>query len=258
MTSKYVTENGEFVLPGEPTSRFEPLSNGLRVEKHLNGNDLMVITELWATIPVFLRNAHPYQGQDIPDTTIEYFADDAWLPLGTGLTDTRGIRLGRDFGDGPAYAYILFDQLENLRLSDEVWQADYQSDNRFRNILINLVGNGVLSADRVLAYNLVTEWPITLVLGDMNVNDTVTVDDLQPFLLALADADAYEAVYGGSPDYAGDINGDGKFTVDDLQPFLALLASGSAIPEPATLTLLVAGGALALRRRRSGLRRRSA
>ncbi|MCC7145426.1 MAG: hypothetical protein IT443_03195 [Phycisphaeraceae bacterium] len=87
--------------------------------------------------------------------------------------------------------------------------------------------------------------------GDFNDDGVVTLSDINPFKLALADTPAWQAQYPGIPLDLVDPNDDGVITLSDINPFKAILtgSSGAIIPEPATASLL-AIGALALIRRR--------
>jgi hypothetical protein len=81
-----------------------------------------------------------------------------------------------------------------------------------------------------------------LLLGDMNADNVLSIDDLQPFLTALADRNSFAAAWPGvNADRVGDIDASGSLGIDDLQPFLVLLASDTAVPEPGALALLSAG-----------------
>jgi len=64
-------------------------------------------------------------------------------------------------------------------------------------------------------------------LGDMNGDGEVNNLDINPFVLALTDPQAYEAEYGMEPVTAGDINGDGQFNNLDINPFVDRLTDGS-------------------------------
>ncbi len=90
-------------------------------------------------------------------------------------------------------------------------------------------------------------------LGDMNADGAVDTGDVAPFVLALTDPDAYASTYGLDPTLPGDINRDGAFDTGDVAPFVQLLVgagSQSAVPEPATATLMLTVLAIVIRRRR--------
>jgi hypothetical protein len=59
--------------------------------------------------------------------------------------------------------------------------------------------------------------------GDLNCDGQVNFGDINPFVLALTDLGAYEALYPGCPFDNRDINGDGQFNFGDINPFVALL-----------------------------------
>ena len=140
--TKFRDDRGEIHSPDTMViSKFEPLDSGLRVTKTLSGSPRA--DELWATIPVYLRNAQRHK--DLADTTIEGWVDDAWKPLTTELQMTQRIRLGRDTGDGIAHAIIGFQSPESVKLSESPWQAAYQSRSRIRNIHIDLLNDPVVT-----------------------------------------------------------------------------------------------------------------
>ena len=92
----------------------------------------------------------------------------------------------------------------------------------------------------------VLPWP-----GNMNLDEAVDNQDINPFVLALSDLPTWQAQYSGKDILTvGDINGDGYFNNQDINPFVALLTGGgSAVPEPVTFSLVMLGGLGLLRRR---------
>jgi hypothetical protein len=78
--------------------------------------------------------------------------------------------------------------------------------------------------------------------GDLNGDNLVNFGDLSPFVLALTDVPAYDAMF---PDLAAtrvdrcDTSGDSMCNFGDLSPFVAILTGGSsrasAVPEPAAM-----------------------
>ncbi|MBR9703881.1 hypothetical protein GOV12_00580 [Candidatus Pacearchaeota archaeon] len=123
------------------TNKFEAISNGLQITTTVTSNQSDELTELWTTLPIYLREG--YHQPNIQDTTIEYWDSDNWINMSNSLVRTGRIRLGRNFNDGQGfrYTYILFSRLNDIKLSDYVWQQTYQEDARIRNIHIDLHGN---------------------------------------------------------------------------------------------------------------------
>jgi hypothetical protein len=62
--------------------------------------------------------------------------------------------------------------------------------------------------------------------GDLNCDELVNFDDIDPFVLALTGQAAYEAVYPDCQWLNADCNGDGSVNFDDIDGFVALLAGG--------------------------------
>ena len=80
-------------------------------------------------------------------------------------------------------------------------------------------------------YNAESGWSDPLqvkvvILGDMNDDGLINGFDIDPFVLALADPDEYEAQYGIDPDVVGDINQDGVLNGFDIDPFVDLISGG--------------------------------
>ncbi|MBK8913693.1 MAG: hypothetical protein IPM64_03665 [Phycisphaerales bacterium] len=66
--------------------------------------------------------------------------------------------------------------------------------------------------------------------GDLNADDRTNGFDIDPFVLALTDRDAYAAAFPHIPpeaiDILGDMNGDGVLTNFDIDPFVDALVNG--------------------------------
>jgi hypothetical protein len=101
---------------------------------------------------------------------------------------------------------------------------------------------------------------VSPVLGDFNLNGTVTTADVQAMLNALTDLTNYKSLHGLSDGYLqdiGDINHDGAVNNKDVQALLDLLAAGGSgggsggggltlVPEPGSIVLLAIGGLVLL------------
>jgi hypothetical protein len=98
--------------------------------------------------------------------------------------------------------------------------------------------------------------------GDLNGDGSVDSEDIDPFLLAFADVDSFQADFPWLRAlYVGDFNADGAVDSEDIDPFLVAFAGGSpvaagptAVPEPSAVILAILGaaglGVARLRRRR--------
>jgi serine protease AprX len=62
--------------------------------------------------------------------------------------------------------------------------------------------------------------------GDLNCDGAVNFDDINPFVLALADPDGYATAFPLCPILNGDCNPNGKVDFDDINCFIALLSGG--------------------------------
>ena len=91
--------------------------------------------------------------------------------------------------------------------------------------------------------------------GDVNNDGAINNLDITSFIAALAAEDeaAFLATVPGGSYSNADLDRSGAPNNLDITPFISALtagASAAAVPEPATLVLLLAAGATALRRRR--------
>jgi hypothetical protein len=155
-------------LPGEMRyqTEYTALDDGLRIDHtidYIPGDVPAEFKYLWLTFPINLRDVSVtggYSQTGIPDSVIEYWTGAAWTVLGTSIVSTDKIRITRDFGDGPKYAYMVFSEMLDVRLNgtpitgnpnpnlnqhDPVYQQIYQDEKRSRMLWIDLHGNpGVL------------------------------------------------------------------------------------------------------------------
>jgi hypothetical protein len=60
--------------------------------------------------------------------------------------------------------------------------------------------------------------------GDLNCDGIIDFDDINPFVLALSDPQAYHAAYPNCDFHNGDCNDDGLVDFDDINPFVGLLS----------------------------------
>ncbi|WP_146584082.1 hypothetical protein [Posidoniimonas polymericola] len=85
------------------------------------------------------------------------------------------------------------------------------------------------------------------IVGDVNDDGLLNTLDIDPFVLALTDPLAYDAIYPGIRVERADVNFDLQVNTLDIDPFVALLTGGASAaraPEPASL--LIAAGSLAV------------
>ncbi|MBK8915632.1 MAG: hypothetical protein IPM64_13740 [Phycisphaerales bacterium] len=72
--------------------------------------------------------------------------------------------------------------------------------------------------------------PADIIIGDMNCDGVVNNFDIDPFVLAVVDIDAYSAAFPNCPGATiGDVNGDNLFNNFDIDPFVACIV---ALPPP--------------------------
>ena len=168
-------EQNDTVIQGslEVKNKFEAQSNGLKVTHTVTSDQSDQVTELWASLPVFLRDYNPHKGGDelqngMQDTRIEYWDDSQWveLPFDTDNDDvpemvsTDALRLMRDFQSfgGKGYVYVDLSSTENVRRSKHKYYDPYQTNTGVRTVHIDLHGNSgtvkTLPAEKSVSYTV--------------------------------------------------------------------------------------------------------
>jgi len=86
---------------------------------------------------------------------------------------------------------------------------------------------------------------VNLIPGDLNGDRKVNNADINPFVLALTDEQAFEEAFGFELDAVGDLNGDGRVNNLDINAFVDRLTTSEAlraVPEPTSAALVLLGG----------------
>jgi len=87
---------------------------------------------------------------------------------------------------------------------------------------LNLYVGGVEITPGPLGGGTVVDMDLFLA-GDLNCDGLIDGDDIQPFVTALLDPDAYEAQYPECSLCAGDVDGDGDLDADDAAALTTLV-----------------------------------
>lgn len=99
-------------------------SDGLQMAQTIFGDGTEEADELWAAVPILIR--HTRQSVSA-ETTIDFWDGSAWQVLSEAtITPTNAIRLGRDWGSGPSYAYIALDKIRDVQLSALFTSSDQE------------------------------------------------------------------------------------------------------------------------------------
>ncbi|MEM9419660.1 MAG: hypothetical protein AAGA25_11515 [Planctomycetota bacterium] len=113
---------------------------------------------------------------------------------------------------------------------------------------------GTQSNDTI--YTMNTAFDTGAILGDMDINGVLDMEDICAFAIAYLDTFEYAGVYGSAAEARGDFTGDGIVDFADISGFAALLGVDddevlAKIPEPASAALLLTLGGLIARRTRT-------
>jgi PKD repeat protein len=124
-------------------TRFNAIANGIQITRTIKSNQSLQVTELWESLPVYLRDVEAESFMQ--ETSIEYWDGSAWRAVGTSAVGTTKLRLGRNYGSGPQYVYVRFQEQRNVKLSSSAWVGTYQTSNALRTVHISLLqGSGAV------------------------------------------------------------------------------------------------------------------
>ncbi len=142
-----------------------------------------------------------------------------------------GISVGtpRDLCYVPADGSIVFTEALNdqvVRLFDRNNDGDYNDANESMIVYDSKIAeaNGLPRAPLMLSCAVAVIAP--RLPGDMNCDGTVSVGDINPFVLALTDPDAYATMFPDCDIQNGDCSDDGMISVGDINCFVALVTGG--------------------------------
>lgn len=176
----------------EVENNFEVQSNGLKVTHTLTSDETDEVTELWASLPVYLRHNNPHRAGDnrqrnMENTLIEYWDGGAWQELpfdadsdGTPeIVATNALRLGRNYEDGQGmrYGYVSLASTQDVRRAKHKYYDPYQSKTGVRTVHIDLHGNPgttkTLPAEKSISYTIQTSEPS---FGDVPTSQSVGLE----------------------------------------------------------------------------------
>lgn len=91
---------------------------------------------------------------------------------------------------------------------------------------VRIIDTGGTDQSRAFIVALTVETGISVAIGDVNCDGSISVSDIGPFVLALTDLCEYIAQFSTCEDGNADINQDGIISVSDIGAFVALLTGG--------------------------------
>jgi len=112
--------------------RFTLTEQGLTIRSTITSSESTMVSELYETIPVFLSDGV----QPSVPVSISFMQDGEWIAASADYThNAEAARIERFSGE----VYIVFERLEDVKLSPSVWYQAYQSSSYARNIMIDLL-----------------------------------------------------------------------------------------------------------------------
>lgn len=156
----------------------EAAPNGAKVTHTITSDQSEDISELWATLPVFLRDHGPNSpgeelGYYMKDTKIEYWDGSQWVEVPYDTDDdgvpefatTQYLRFERDFEDwgGINHSYVKLASAQDIRRAKSRYTDPYQTNTRVRSIHIDLHGDPgttkTMPASKSVTYTIRTTDP---------------------------------------------------------------------------------------------------
>ncbi len=194
------------------------------------------------------------------DVKLDGTVDIAWYDRRNDVADAPAgdlywdVYLAKTTDDGNTFStnVQINDQsfLTPLRGMGEPWMGEYLGLSVDANTAYVVFTSSVSDVRGDLYFDFMDNLYIGIPVGDMDGSGKVDSDDINPFVLALTDPNAYIVQYGMDPNIVGDCDGSGKIDSDDITPFVGLVTSGQVVPEPGCLAVLLVGGTALLRRKR--------
>jgi hypothetical protein len=148
-------------------NKMETVANGAKVTHTVTSDETDEINELWASLPflIGIDNAE----QNIQDGSLQYWDGSSWTTIPDGspppIVNTSYLRLTRPVGSTDHHAYVSFGQAQDVRLSEQQFQDQYQTAAKIRNVHIDLHGDlgstKTLPASKSVSYTIQTTDPVS-------------------------------------------------------------------------------------------------
>ena len=128
------TEEGQQSTRFHYSRNFDIDAGGLTITSSVRLNPVDEIAELYELIPIFLGGRTSNTNR--ANTTVSFMVDGDWVDPGNSMVANVGkVRIERHEGS----AYIDFSTPQQVMLSPDIWEDQYQSDARVQNLLIDML-----------------------------------------------------------------------------------------------------------------------
>lgn len=138
----------------EPTAvkyerKFVVNGEGVTVTTSLKADTAVSFTELYETIPIFLRETDSQT-----PTTIEFLVGDTWAEATTDIHDIKAVRAKRFNGA----MVVTFTEPQRAKLSPAVWKDGFQTQAECRTVLVDLLArDGHQLKSATITYTISTD-----------------------------------------------------------------------------------------------------